>query len=68
MERKISDHSVKLRFVNSQKFLTTAIRKKLSEIGLSGFGRAQNFLAARLLSQKKIPNDKSGIISLSRIP
>jgi len=28
---------------------------------MRGFGRAQNFLAARLLSQKKIPNDKSGL-------
>jgi len=26
------------------------------------FGRAQNFLAARLLSRKKIPNDRSGIM------
>jgi hypothetical protein len=33
------------------------------EVGLRDFGRAQNFLAGRLLSQKKIPNDKSGIIS-----
>jgi len=28
---------------------------------MRGFGRAQNFLAASLLSQKKIPNDKSGL-------
>jgi len=28
---------------------------------LRDFGRVQNFLAGRLLSQKKIPNDKSGI-------
>jgi len=33
------------------------------EVGLRGFGRAQNFLAGHLLSQKKIPNDKSRLIS-----